>query len=202
MTDWESYAKQLEKELKEKVIQPTIQSDKECVTCNTESDKCSICRGHSLWTTKPNSMIRGISNLIKANPRIETDVKTDDENYEFWKNIIYTDGKLDEHKVLNELHDYKFLMESVPEVYMEVTGGKVSKQNTMPDVVIDLFHDYVNELIKENYEDEDIFNILTPLAIRHLNETPEHLPKNGSQCKGEFKYNDIKYVYTFLIKKD
>lgn len=58
---------------------------------------------------------------------------------EFWEDIVMKDGKLDIDQVKRELHDYHFMLESVPKVYMEITGGRISKPNTSPSAVIDEF---------------------------------------------------------------
>lgn len=66
-----------------------------------------------------------------------------------WKSLIYTDGKLDEEKVKNELMDYGFLLEQVPKVYDAVTGGKLSKTNYHAQTIIagykEQFDDYVHK---------------------------------------------------------
>ena len=46
---------------------------------------------------------------------------------DFWREIVYKDGKLDEEAVLNELADYRFLMAQVSDVYCHITGGRMSK---------------------------------------------------------------------------
>ena len=48
-------------------------------------------------------------------------------NKEFWKDIIYKDGKIDEEQVMKELHDYSFLMEQASLVYEQISG--LSKAN-------------------------------------------------------------------------
>ena len=44
---------------------------------------------------------------------------------EFWKELVYTNGKLDEVKVKNELHDFHFILEQVP--IHKRTNKKVEK---------------------------------------------------------------------------
>jgi len=60
------------------------------------------------------------------------------EEYEdFWKRIVENDnGFIDLDKVKKELADYSSLMSSVALVYDHVTGGRISKTNTLPEVVI------------------------------------------------------------------
>jgi hypothetical protein len=69
---------------------------------------------------------------------------------EFWKDIVERpDGTLDLEKVKGELYDYHMLLENSAEVYAHVTGGMVSKQNTLPGVVCDLADDDVEKHVEE-----------------------------------------------------
>lgn len=67
--------------------------------------------------------------------------ETKKESDEFWKELVYTDGKLDEEKVLNELADFSFVIGEVPKVYCAITGGRLSKPNYYADQVIAEFED-------------------------------------------------------------
>ncbi len=65
--------------------------------------------------------------------------------WDFWKELVTTDGILDQKKIAAELHDYGMVLENVPAVYMAVTRGRISKPHTDASVVIaefdDLFED-------------------------------------------------------------
>jgi hypothetical protein len=72
------------------------------------------------------------------------------ECLDFWKDIIYKDGKLNEEQVLKELYDYMVALQQVPKVYCAITGGKLSKVNYFADVVIaeyerDLSDNYIHK---------------------------------------------------------
>ncbi|MFG1857558.1 hypothetical protein ACGFJT_37390 [Actinomadura geliboluensis] len=50
---------------------------------------------------------------------------------DFWKQIVERpDGTLDLDQVKRELHDYHQLLQKIPKVYDEITGGRISKPNT------------------------------------------------------------------------
>lgn len=52
---------------------------------------------------------------------------------EFWKDLVTdSDGNLDPDAVKRELHDFHALMGNVTEVYVHVTGGRISKPLTEP----------------------------------------------------------------------
>lgn len=55
---------------------------------------------------------------------------------EFWRGIVMPDGRWDLGQVMRELHDYHDLLDEVPKVYMEVTGGMISKPNTLASEVL------------------------------------------------------------------
>jgi len=55
---------------------------------------------------------------------------------DFWRDIIEPGGQLDIQQVKRELHDYRTLLEEVPKVYVHVTGGRISKPNTIAMHVI------------------------------------------------------------------
>ena len=54
---------------------------------------------------------------------------------------------------MKELSDYSMLLEFVPIVYMEVTGGRISKPNTLPFEIISEFENVIGERIDEYIED-------------------------------------------------
>lgn len=76
------------------------------------------------------------------------------ESNEFWKDIIYKDGKLDEEQVLKELSDYYFVLQEVPKVYCEITNGRLSKPHYHAAAVIAEFNDCQQENFKEWLKDE------------------------------------------------
>ncbi len=71
---------------------------------------------------------------------------------DFWKDIVVKNGKVDIEQVKKELHDYHILLKEVPEVYMEVSGGRISKPNTLASEVISEFNE--QNLNKEITKDD------------------------------------------------
>ena len=74
---------------------------------------------------------------------------------EFWKDIVYTNGKLDEKKVMKELADFYFIIDEVPKVYCEITGGLLSKIMYKSEVVLAEFNERFldKEITKEDVKD-------------------------------------------------
>lgn len=84
---------------------------------------------------------------------------------EFWKPIFGFFGLLNFRQVKRELSDFHMCCESVPEVYMAVTNGCISKANTHAHAVIGEFENYLSEYfilksdlkdILENYKGRDL----------------------------------------------
>ncbi|ABL96775.1 hypothetical protein BcepF1.044 [Burkholderia phage BcepF1] len=84
---------------------------------------------------------------------------------EFWREICTNaDGSINLDQVKKELSDFSMLLSWVPRVYMHVTGGRVSKVNTWPSVVVSLHDDHVNELVEEALRDEIESHASSPVA--------------------------------------
>lgn len=57
-------------------------------------------------------------------------------------------------QVRNEQHDVKMLARISSKVFMEVTGGRVSKPNTDADIVIELFEEFLQRECEQFAKDE------------------------------------------------
>ena len=72
---------------------------------------------------------------------------------EFWKKWVYPKGATAK-QVQNELADYYMILEQVTQVYSELTGGRISKPNTMAFEVIGQANELVEAAIKEYCAEE------------------------------------------------
>ncbi len=72
---------------------------------------------------------------------------------EFWNKWVYPEGAMP-LDIQNELADFRMVMERVPEVYMHITGGKLSKVEYDASVVIAEADEYQNKIIQEAIDDE------------------------------------------------
>ncbi len=73
----------------------------------------------------------------------EVDKSTEKIFNDFWKSLVCQETPnanfLNEAAVKNELADYHFIIEQLPQVYSAVTGGTLSKHMYKADTVISLF---------------------------------------------------------------
>jgi hypothetical protein len=77
------------------------------------------------------------------------DREFNEEWEELWKPLILTNGKLDEHKVKNEMQDLVFIYKQVAEVYCYITGNQLSKAMYYADEVKMAFDDEITRCVNE-----------------------------------------------------
>jgi hypothetical protein len=68
---------------------------------------------------------------------------------EFWRDIVAPDGTVNLDQVKRELHDFRQIIKDLSRLYMEVTGGRVSKPNTDVGVVLDLAEEHCKRQVAQ-----------------------------------------------------
>lgn len=78
-------------------------------------------------------------------------IKTDIEKVykEFWVDAVFEGKEPTLEQIKAELYDYSILMRNVAEVYCTITGGKISKQLTLPAHVIEEAEEYYKKLFED-----------------------------------------------------
>lgn len=76
---------------------------------------------------------------------------------EFWKDIICdADGNIDVEQIKKELCDFYKMIQEVPKVYCEVTGGMLSKCLYDAETVLDYFRErFANKACSVDYLEDD-----------------------------------------------
>lgn len=73
---------------------------------------------------------------------------------DFWRDLCtYGNAELNLDQIKRELHDYRTLLQNIPLVYDEITGGQISKPNTDPVFVIAAVDERLKEQYNEGYEE-------------------------------------------------
>jgi hypothetical protein len=72
---------------------------------------------------------------------------------EFWKGLVWEGNEPTPDQVKLELFDYHTMMHEVGRVYMEITGGRISKPNTASCCVIAEAEDLTQVAIREAVEE-------------------------------------------------
>ncbi len=74
---------------------------------------------------------------------------------EFWKEIIEDEnGNINFDQIKRELSDFHFIINEVPKVYMEITGGRISKPNTYASEVISEYENKLSNDFRDYLKDE------------------------------------------------
>jgi hypothetical protein len=92
-----------------------------------------------------------------------------------WVAGLYDDKSLTRDDVANELHDYRVMIDNVPKVYDEVTGGVLSKPTYPADTVISYFNDHVQKAVEDDRK--DTFGPLLDAVRRVVSRKPN--PETG-----------------------
>lgn len=78
-----------------------------------------------------------------------------EQNYnEIWKAVVENpDGSLNKEQIIKELADFSMLIDNLSKIYDYISGGLVSKPNTRPEAVIQLFEEQLKDSYERGYED-------------------------------------------------
>ncbi len=120
------------------------------IDCKKAGDSDSDCLCQTLCTNIKCQTMGLIQQALPLVKQMQKETKAND----FWKELVVKDNELDIEQVKKELHDFYFIMEQVPKVYMAVTGDKLSKVMYPAGTVIREFEDYLGQQIRENVTEE------------------------------------------------
>lgn len=98
-------------------------------------------------------LFEACNSLGKACDKLDS-LQAELDTNNFWKEIVVKDNELNVEQIKKELHDFYFIMEQIPRVYMAVTGDKLSKVMYSAETVIAEFEDYVSREIEEAVAEE------------------------------------------------
>jgi len=110
------------------------------------------------------------------------------ESDEFWDSIFVDDYPFNKENAYNELADFHFILEQLPLIYMEVTGGLLSKPKYFASSVIEAFHDYLDrlQLEKDTEYEEKKSALLAVLKTESDNTDYESAHGNADDALLEF----------------
>ena len=76
---------------------------------------------------------------------------------EFWKDIVCDkNGNIDLEQIKKELYDFHTVMQEVPKVYSEITGGLLSYVTYPAETVLSVYYDkYGNKIWRNEYLPDD-----------------------------------------------
>ena len=68
---------------------------------------------------------------------------SDKESDDFWDSVFDEEYPFNKENAYKELKDYYFVLEQLPSIYMEITGGTLSKTTYFASSVIEAYNDSV-----------------------------------------------------------
>lgn len=89
----------------------------------------------------------------KLRQELEMRKANEQESKEFWDGVFDEDFPFNKENAYKELSDYYFLLQQIPEIYCEITGGTLSKTNYFASSVIAAYRDNC-ERCQEKQEQE------------------------------------------------
>ena len=102
-----------------------------------------------------------ITDLLDEIERLQKELfeKEKIESADFWCNWVYPEGANPE-QIQNELNDYHSFFEETAKVYEHITGGRISKVNTLAREVIAAADEYYENICEETIKDEEEYERL------------------------------------------
>lgn len=81
------------------------------------------------------------------------EIDAEEEYNSFWKSVVENnDGTINMEQLKKELADYSLLMKNMSELFCLITGGRISKQNTMAYVIASIYDDELQASYDDGYK--------------------------------------------------
>lgn len=77
------------------------------------------------------------------------------KKWEYWKPLLQTNGDWDEEKIKNEMHDLVFVLDQVGKIYIELTGGLLSKPMYYAETILQQNEQRIQDAYDEGYRDAE-----------------------------------------------
>ena len=107
------------------------------------------------------------------------------ESNEYWDKYVFDEeNPFNKENAYKELSDYYFLLKTIPELYMHITGGTLSKTNYYASSVYEAYNDSL-ERVREEYEE----------CLEKIMEEIAYLDDNCSE-----ELSELKSAYARILK--
>lgn len=86
--------------------------------------------------------------------KLQLRMASDKESDQYWDDIFSEeDYPFNKENAYKELQDYYFVLQQLPEIYLEITGGILSKTTYFASSVIEAYHDVIDR------RDDEVANL-------------------------------------------
>lgn len=110
--------------------------------------------------------------------KLQLRMASDKESDEFWDEIFSAeDYPFNKENAYKELKDYYFVLEQIPKIYMEITGGTLSKTTYFASSVIQAYNDAL-ERYYDKIDDLEYNNNTYRSALEEIKEKIKSLNKD------------------------
>lgn len=116
--------------------------------------------------------------------RLQLRMSSDKESDDFWDSVFDEEYPFNKENAYKELKDYYFVLEQLPLIYMEITGGTLSKTTYFASSVIEAYNDSVERKLDRiddlEYALKEISEYIEKLdlySVSGINETLSTIEK-------------------------
>lgn len=125
--------------------------------------------------------------------RLQLRMASDKESDEFWDEVFSEeDYPFNKENAYKELKDYYFVLNQIPSIYMELTGGMLSKTTYFASSVIQAHYDCIDR--KEERIDDLEF------TLKEIKEIAEDIEKNDVYENSDYKAIKIQEWINEVLK--
>lgn len=111
--------------------------------------------------------------LKKLEDKLQLRMASDKESDAFWDEIFSEkDYPFNKENAYKELQDYYFVLEQLPKIYMEITGGTLSKTTYFASSVVEAYNDALDRYYQE-IDDLEYKNNEYKSALENIKEIAE-----------------------------
>lgn len=131
--------------------------------------------------------------------KLQLRMANDKESKEYWDDIFSVkDYPFNKENAYKELRDYYFVLQQLPEIYLEITGGILSKTTYFASSVIEAYHDVIDRrddeidnLQYKNNEYKQVLQEIKMIAEFHI-----------TQADSEDIQEDMKQIIDLITKAE
>ena len=153
------------------------------------------CRTLARIIIRKNNLEQENKELKEKNATLEDKLQlrmaSDKESDAFWDEIFSEkDYPFNKENAYKELSDYYFVLEQLPKIYMEITGGTLSKTTYFASSVVEAYNDSLDRYY-EKIDNVEYDNNASRSALEEIKAMINHPDHRGLLNRIEDKINEV-----------
>lgn len=184
--------------------------DNECSICGMGTDGedtfCKNCKDNSNCYYKQLQQLKTENESLKENnkyleDRLQLRMASDKESDEFWDNVFSEkDYPFNKENAYKELKDYYFVLNEIPKIYMEITGGTLSKTTYFAKSVIEAYNDSIDRYY-DKIDDLEYENDKYKSCLQEIKEIAETAIIGGYATKSDDYSEGMEIIGHYVLQK-